>query len=293
VLLVFEPNGKYRETIGRKGQGPGEYTAISQVFVLPGDSIRLDDTRNGRYTILSPEYRVVRTSPYPIAHYLSTILFPDGFAVTTKTLRTPQEVGLPLHRVNPAGEIVRSFGADTPIYRTGMSNVFKRFLAPSSAPGQFHAAQFQAYVVERWDTAGRKVGEIVRDADWFRPWTTQPKLTPDAPARNPVLFAIREDRQGRLWTFSEVPQADWKKHVHQSPYREGEPTNWFIGGVTRNDGADTMVEVIDLASGQLLVSQRFDQMLWKMFEDGFVYSDGEDDVGNSYVDIWRIVLKQP
>jgi hypothetical protein len=69
-----------------------------------------------------------------------------------------------------------------------------------------------------------------------------------------------------------------------------EPVNWTAEGVTRNNAADTMVEVIDLATGKLLVSQRFDPVLWRMIDDGLVYGDGEDGSGSSYVDIWRIVL---
>jgi hypothetical protein len=297
TVAVFNADGTFRQligTLGRRGQGPGEFSYISQMFVMPGDSLRIDDVRNRRFTILSPDYRVIRTAAYPGAHFLSTILFDDGYAVTSKRPRTPREaVGFPLHRVDASGNIVRSFGFTVRDTSATAQPTLWRSLTPSRAPGRFHAAHTQSYIIEEWDTAGRKFREIVRDASWFHAWTTQPHTGPDAPAPQPRLFAVFEDGEHRLWTFVTVPQPDWKQYLHRLPVRDGEPNpGWSIGGVTLNTGFDTIVEVIDLSTGRLLVSQRFDQVFFRMFDGGRVYSDGEDAEGASYVDIWQLRLQR-
>jgi hypothetical protein len=58
-LRFFEPSGALRAAAGRKGQGPGEYSGIREVRLLPGDSIAVFDPVERRLSILSPngEYR--------------------------------------------------------------------------------------------------------------------------------------------------------------------------------------------------------------------------------------------
>src|SRR5690606_17178959 len=64
-ILVYEPNGKFRGIIGRRGEGPGEYRNIASVHIGPGDTLHVFDGGTRRYTVLGPDWSVVRMRPFP------------------------------------------------------------------------------------------------------------------------------------------------------------------------------------------------------------------------------------
>lgn len=55
VLLRMDLDAGVADTLGRVGEGPGEYRQPDQVFPLPGDSTLLVDLGNARFTIIGPD----------------------------------------------------------------------------------------------------------------------------------------------------------------------------------------------------------------------------------------------
>ncbi len=53
-------DGRYLDTYGRKGAGPGEYSNAAYLQPLPGDSLFVSDLQQSRYTILDSAGRVAR-----------------------------------------------------------------------------------------------------------------------------------------------------------------------------------------------------------------------------------------
>lgn len=54
-IRLFTPAGVHLMTLGRAGDGPGEFRRLSQVMALPGDSILAYDYWQTRITVFSPE----------------------------------------------------------------------------------------------------------------------------------------------------------------------------------------------------------------------------------------------
>lgn len=79
-LRFFGPDGRYLRTVGRQGEGPGEYAGPVRLRRLAGDTLALWDSRQPRMTTLSPEGEVVRTaSPQGIGRRPVLIsVLPDG-----------------------------------------------------------------------------------------------------------------------------------------------------------------------------------------------------------------------
>ncbi len=50
-VRVFDADGGYVRTIGRRGEGPGEFVSLSSVFVLPGDTVAVWDARQRRVSV--------------------------------------------------------------------------------------------------------------------------------------------------------------------------------------------------------------------------------------------------
>jgi hypothetical protein len=57
---------------------------------------------------------------------------------------------------------------------------------------------------------------------------------------------------------------------------------------SQSDLYDSMIEVLDPATGRLLASTRIDAALGFLLPGGYAASYREDDGGNPFIDIWRM-----
>lgn len=63
-LRVFDSAGRYQRAIGRRGEGPGEFSnAISWIQVLPGDTLFVLDGQYERGTFFAPSGEFIRIVP--------------------------------------------------------------------------------------------------------------------------------------------------------------------------------------------------------------------------------------
>ncbi len=54
-IRLYELEGRHQEDIGRMGDGPGEFRWLSDLSVLPGDSIAAFDRRTNRLSVFDPD----------------------------------------------------------------------------------------------------------------------------------------------------------------------------------------------------------------------------------------------
>jgi hypothetical protein len=80
-LRIFGPDGSFVKSVGRRGEGPGEFVGIRLLGAFRGDSVAVWDDAQGRLTILDPEGGLARMvtattdeGPAPNAFRV----FPDG-----------------------------------------------------------------------------------------------------------------------------------------------------------------------------------------------------------------------
>jgi hypothetical protein len=59
----FSPDGTHRSTLGRRGDGPGEFRSIQSVVITPDDSVIVHDAGSQRISWLSPDETLVRVGP--------------------------------------------------------------------------------------------------------------------------------------------------------------------------------------------------------------------------------------
>lgn len=62
-IRIYDPSGQHLKDLGRRGEGPGEFMLLMDLWRASGDSIVAADNRLGRLTIFDEQGRAVRTIP--------------------------------------------------------------------------------------------------------------------------------------------------------------------------------------------------------------------------------------
>jgi hypothetical protein len=290
-LSLFDQRGRFVRRIGRQGGGPGEYRAINAVEVGVGDSVHVFDNANARRTMLGPDLQLVRESPLPSRLARDQAIFlDDGRMLLNMRVRSGPNVGLPLSLVSQSGAVIRAFGATPPLkILRATSNADLRTIG-RSADGTVWSAHHSDYVVERWDLSGRLVSTFVREAAFLVP-PTSPVVDGQVLAAPPIaLRGIWEDSERRLWVFTLIADRNWRAGLvpivqdgRTAGYRPGDPEKIY----------DTVIEVIDLRTSRVLVSQRINAYVSRVMPDGTVLTGRHDADGFEYLEFFRPTFVEP
>ncbi|CAN5855410.1 hypothetical protein BH23GEM9_BH23GEM9_18590 [soil metagenome] len=249
VVHVLGADGAWLASYGRQGRGPGEGIGVTAPFFGPGDTAFVYDLRLSRFTIWSPRFELVRS--FRVSGQVIDAVVQRAEAMTLSA-RLAEAPGLPLHVIDTRdGSIIRSFGPrqppDAPPQRAS------RRLAASRMSGSFWAARLTEYVIERWDTSGRLLLQLKRTVSWFPP-NVEPRG--DGPP-SPAITAIWEDERGPIWVMIVVADQNWQRN-HDRLRRMQTGPEVLIQPADQHGLGDTVLEVIDPATGALLASRRLD-----------------------------------
>jgi hypothetical protein len=80
-IRIYDRAGRHVRTLGRQGDGPGEFRMLQQVGLIAADSIAAYDIGNGRITIFAPDGNVARSTT--VQPFANTVL-PRGFGFTSR-----------------------------------------------------------------------------------------------------------------------------------------------------------------------------------------------------------------
>lgn len=276
---IFDADGAFVRTVGSRGQGPGQFSYIyALVFDDEGNLYVFD---RERVTMFSPEFEILETKQTPL-RVRRGLFFQDGFVVASPSL-SEDAVGLPLHFLGKDLEIVRSFApterTEGPEWQVLQSRGISR-----SIDGLIWAHPTNSYLVEEWDpSTGNRHRAFERTVEWFEPWVDHRSLSLEAPPQ-PRLAGVWQDDDGLLWTVSAVAAEKWHEGLVVLP---GFNDLWIE---YPEQFWDSIIEVIDPSTGQLLLSERVPQALGRFTNDGLVigrrYPEGEF----YQVDLWKLEL---
>jgi hypothetical protein len=285
-VWIFDSRGGFLQTIGREGDGPGEYRSIRRIDVLQGDTLEIFDQGLRRRTTLAPDFSVhAIQSSFEAAAFVGSAKLSDGMLVLTQHLRSPGRIGFPLQLVDRTGRIVRSFGSVNPEYRPREPVKNWRFVTPNTNGSSVWSVGFGDYLIEQWDSDGVRLRALQRVADWFVPYVLDvAQVTPDGPTPQPQVRLIKHDSSGRLWIVTRRATDNWRGVLRAHPDYSGHP--WDLIPLW-----DTVLEVIDPDSGNLLVSHTLPPGEYSLFlSDDLVVRYREDNYGYPFLDVLRIHL---
>lgn len=285
--IVFDAQGRFRFTVGRKGRGPGEFTGALQVLATEGDSVLVYDPGNGRINAFDPdgEFRSSRNLVSPA--YWDLIVLSNGYAVVNGDVRTRQSAGFPIHVYSAdQAQPLRSFGVEVPILRPAQPRgMLNRSLAAGS-DGTFWTAAKNEYLLERWDIDGRRLARIERRPAWFQPMIGDVDVLEGEPYAQ--VIDVDSDESGRLWVSAVVPEDDWEKATTVSTDRTGR-TRRRIEDYSK--AYDAVIEVLDPRSGEMLAHGRFDSTMVLFLGDGYIATVLSTRDLVPVVEIWRMHLE--
>lgn len=242
-VLVFDKSGNLRTTL-LTNRGTS-FTTIGAILPVPGGGFVIHDGRGGELYPLTADLKV--GSPTALRHSPSLALA-DGELIVADQIRTPALAGFPIHLFDRSGQVVRSFGADTPQLREDMRVVTNRIVG-AARNGTILAAAPGRYVLERWDPRlGKRLTAVPVRSSWFVEST---RSEPDERIRpKPILLSLSED-QDIAWVVLLDADQNWRVPANANTERSFDISEY-------SNKFDWVIEAVDLKSGAVLGSLRSD-----------------------------------
>lgn len=283
-IQKFSPQGRHLATIGRKGQGPGEFESPASLDIdAQGNLYVLDDGRN-RIEVFSAAGRPVRTlalTKLSLARarrlgsgsFIAQSQSRFGLPGETKEKRTPRLIEL----LDPEMKVIKEFGEGLD-YGDDMTNTIANsfYFATDERDDVFLGFAFQNRV-EKYASDGRLLWRADRELNYPTKLLEKGKIETSggrtvsytAPKMNRVVSGIAADDKGRVWL------ATFNRQIKKQEELNVMTTKWVNGGETRKITGDTdlqktdmfKLEVFDaegLLLGEIPVSQFVDGLsIWK------------------------------
>ena len=262
-IMVFDSTGAFLRTVGRRGEGPGEYEMPVHIAVGP-QYIHVFDAERGR-TLLDHDFQFVRADRFA-ASYLHSHVMDSEDVVFPGDVLTEGSVGYSLHILDLSGEMSSYDGDGVWGGRTGAA---RRLVTGDSA---------SLWVVEptpnrltRWDLVPdpRKALVFNRVVEEFDRHGSDPRRWPGV---NNVGARLDEDGLWILWTAPD-PR-----------YTSTTPVGGALPDEPPQEVRDTWLDLVDPATGRTLARFHSDASA-SDFVDGsrYFYFYNETDAGQPSV----------
>lgn len=282
LVAVYDSTGKYVQTIGRAGGGPGEFHSITSFGFGPGDSLWvIDGAMTAHVFEPPPGTRVVRSFRFErptVAEFTSYgMLVHPSFSPSARRYRHP-------HMLSWDGvEVSRFTIPDTGAAEPRFAAIA---LAASNALWIGLEGKYEMILLGSDGMARRR---FTRQADWFRedngpsgfPWLTPPK---------PRIHSISMGRDSLLWVLVRRAHRNWAENKSKAGTIKGLPTPRSLSAIRIADLFEGVVEVFDPVSGKLLASRDVGGGVVGFVRPGVLCELLEDESGAVRIQLWNVRL---
>ncbi len=210
--MLFDRAGRFVRSVGRKGQGPGEFQQVIEAIPLPGDSTLVLDAGAHRVTVLAQDLRAVRFVSLPLPLWRLVVIEWPKLVMADGTGSSYGWTLPPLHRVSlaePEARVLGSFGPGLSESKSRSSSELAQRLA-ASRDGSLWSADVNVYRLHNWRRDGAPIRAIVRTPSWFAERTSSILGGPNKPPA-PSIEAIREDSAGLIWVYTHIAAPTWRE----------------------------------------------------------------------------------
>ena len=275
--LIFGADGAFERRLGRKGQGPGEYMYPGDVVGI-GDSVLVLDAGNHRATLLGPGLDLVRTIRMGIPGTRPIVIdWPSLVILNMSAVVVSSTLGPPLQRTSFDGRAISALSVFGPIPEDASVKGFADMALRLSPSHDRHlwSAHISQYRLTRWTADGVAVGSVARTPEWFRGKSPSSRGSPTTPPP-PSIVAIREDSEGLLWVFVNLPRDGWQS-AWPKPTANHE---YVVRDIATEKLYRTAIEVIDPDAGRVIARHFIDGYVIAALPDrrAAIYTVDENDM---------------
>lgn len=289
-LLAFDDRGELIDTIGRFGDGPGEYRRINLIRVTAGDSIRVFDVQTGRLSTYSPNGKFTRSMQVPrpwSASFLST-----GHVLLNTVSLDPRFAGFMLFEFDPAGNLVKPWPELHPMSIIRKPWTTLRYLVTDRLGSTWVQHLGYAPIIEHRRSNGTLMSVLYRSAPWYEPYAIDAPI-PATSARppRPIGFGLGNCGRHVVCALWKVADAHWRRGL--GPEKRGEGGLPTFPVVSEDDVYDTVLDAIDIRTGLVLASQRFDKVFDGITTEGILVRNSADVTGEPTVELFQVEVSSP
>ena len=239
-LQVFDDHGRFVRRIGRRGDGPGEFSRVIDAHVVDGRLVALDQA-GSTWSIFSLAGEFIERRPYG---YAPGPFVPIGgnHVVVVSMDRSPDVAGLPLHLADiDSGVPSLHFGSGQDRDRNRENGPYSDNLTGSvaSRPGTVWWGSAGSPRVEEWSTEDELLRVVDGELPWFPEVTESIDPTTDPPST--LLRSIALDGREYLWMMVRTADPRWRD-VELERTADG----YRIPPERRADYLDTRLDIFDL-----------------------------------------------
>lgn len=262
-LLVFDSDGAFREALGGDGDGPGEYRVPGRVRPASDGTLRILDLVNRRITHVSADWGLLETTDIRSLHGLDFVTLGAGERYAVSGFgQSDDALSATMHVIDSDGARRTSLGAVS--VASWVVNFFRAPVAVDGR-GRIWTTRPREYGFEVWDPGGgdAPLARIVGEPEWFDPGPPQPGAPVTAPAPS-IVISLRVDG-GLLWVGTWVADEDREAGGGGSP-----------SPLELDRLLDTILDVIDPASGRIIARSRRDEALRGTGDDQLLFGVREE-----------------
>jgi len=326
-VRLFDGEGRFLRSVGRTGDGPGEYGGIANLFPAGGDSLVVTDRENSRATLLDPELvyveryqtRLAATLATPPASSHSLLgFFADGTPLFSDFLNTCGQSrmdgfcqdSVAFYRTDSAGDVLASFGS----YVHGRREIYPVLRGLVTGWGEPHGQAFWRVQGDRFYYADARRLEyrvFLADATLERivrvdaPLSTysreevlpQRPPAPGADERSQEANRVANDAMGRAilpdtiaW-FSDMLVDEvghvWIREYFPPGRSDQPPPRWFIF-----DPEGRLRYALRSPPALVRAPVTWTRMNAQIGED-FILAPARDEFGVERVELYRLLMEQP
>jgi hypothetical protein len=280
-LLVYDAQGRFVDTLGRIGAGPGEYRRLGIVLPYRRDSILVIDRVNGRATVLDSALRVARAFPmtFPVMW---------GAALADGSLALSHGTGVPgsrLARFGPEGE---SLDEELWSYESlrGRASQAPWLHVGAEPDGTWWTLSLnQRFEFRRFTPRDSLLVAWEYPPELLAPYEGYPRSSPDTPPAAGIGAGFIDSR-GRVWVVASVADSQWAEGLGERRVAEGQE---YWPTTDTHALHDALVIVAEAATGRIVRTWRFDSLPGELVEPWVLLTGTEDDDGWFHPELRRVV----
>lgn len=214
-IQMLDPEGKFIRSIGRKGQGPGEFQSPYSMDIDSDNSLFVFDLGSRRIEVLSPQGMPLRTIKFRAASIGQIRLMKSGLIVRGGFLDIGVMTGtmkkLPklMEIVNQSARTMLTFGEATD-YKDGVASYYGNWFYFNTDAEKNICLSFRFQNrIEKYAPDGRLLWQADRSLNYGTDviekgsFTRRPgHVVSNAPKMNVVSEGIAADGKGRIWVIT-------------------------------------------------------------------------------------------